>query len=486
MIKIIHTNDIHGRVEMDLKSGVGMGKFVSKIKEIRAKHSTLLLDAGDTVHGLPVVAISRGRAMIEIMNEMKYDAMVPGNHDFNYGRERLMELSRMAEFPIISANIYDENGERLLEPYTVKELDGVRIGIFGITTPESYYKTKPENIEGLEFRDPIEESAKVVDELKIKERVDIVIALTHLGLDCSTAIESRSDTLAVAVKGIDIVVDGHSHTEIEESRFIDDTLLVQTGGYMKKLGLVSLGLDGKKIESACSELISKSELMELEEDLNLKNMLIKLERENQEETSEILGLSEQLLNGERENVRTGETNLGSLLAEAMKYVTKADVAITNGGGIRGSINAGFITKREVISALPFGNYVITKEVTGKDILKAIEHGVSHYPEPSSGFPHIGGMAFKLDFTRGIGQRVYDATVEGRELDLDRKYSLATNDFLASGGDSYNMFKEATLLNEYPSVDEVLSTYIKLQFEINSVEKSHMVRFLGVHNMAEAI
>jgi 2',3'-cyclic-nucleotide 2'-phosphodiesterase (5'-nucleotidase family) len=486
MIKIIHTNDIHGRVEADSNTGVGMSQFASIIKEIRESSSTLLLDAGDTIHGLPVVSISKGSAMIEIMNKMKYDAMVPGNHDFNYGRERLLELAQLAEFPIIAANIYDENGERLLKPYIVKAIDGVKVGIFGITTPESYYKTKPENIAGLEFRNPLEEAERIVEELREKERVDIVIALTHLGLDRSTDMENRSDGLASRAKGIDLIVDGHSHTQLKEGLCRDGVYIAQTGDYMKNLGLISLELDGKEVISCGMELISREEIMEIKEDLSLKAILTDIEQSNKDATSNILGKSEKVLDGERENVRTRETSLGSLLADAMKYMTKADVAITNGGGIRGSINPGFITKRDVISALPFGNYVITKEVRGEDIVKALEHGVSHYPEPSSAFPHVGGISFRLDYTKEIGERVYDVSVGGAEIDLTRKYRLATNDFLASGGDSYYMFKSARLISEYPSIDEVLSAYIQAKFEISSSSILPRVELTDRFNMAKAI
>lgn len=460
MIKIIHTNDIHGKIEKEKKTKVDVSKFSAKLKEIRKEHSTLLLDAGDTVHGQPIVSISEGEAMIDIMNEMKYDAMVPGNHDFNYGRERLLELAELAEFPIISANIYDEQGNRLLEPYALKEVDGVKIGIFGITTPETIHKARPENIEGLRFEDPVAESRKIVSVLKEKERVDVIIALAHLGIDKSTLPEHRSDTLAASVEGIDLIVDGHSHTELKETRLAGGTPIVQAGDSMKCMGIVDF------IKKACgetdiaSELIYREDIESIKEDSNISDILLRIDEENKKSTSEVVGISKRDLDGDRFSVRTKETNLGSLLAEAMKYTTGADMAITNGGGIRGSISAGFITRKEIASAFPFDNYVITKEVSGKDIVEALEHGLSFYPEPSSAFPHVGGVTFKLDLLKEPGRRVHDVCIAGEKLEEKKLYKLATNDFLASGGDSYDMFKNAKMTGRYSSIDEVLSTYIK--------------------------
>ncbi|OHW61360.1 trifunctional nucleotide phosphoesterase protein YfkN precursor [Andreesenia angusta] len=462
MIKIIHTNDIHGKIEKDEKTKVDISKFSAKLEEIRKEHSTLLLDAGDTIHGQPIVSISEGKAMIDIMNEMKYDAMVPGNHDFNYGRERLLELAELAEFPIISANIYDEQGDRLLAPYTLKEIDGVKVGIFGITTPETVQKARPEDIEGLRFEDPVLESQKMVSILKDQERVDVIIALVHLGIDKSTMPEHRSDTLADSVEGIDLVVDGHSHTELKASRLIGEIPIVQAGDSMRCIGMVNF------IKKACgeaeisSEFIYREDINGIKEDLSISRILIRVDEENNRSTSEIVGISKRDLNGDRFSVRTRETNLGVLLAEAMKYITGADIAITNGGGIRGSINAGFITRKEIVSAFPFDNYVITKEVSGKDIVKALEHGLSFYPEPSSAFPHVGGISFKLDRLKAQGKRVYDVFIAGERLEERKLYKLATNDFLASGGDSYDMFKTAKMTGSYASIDEVLSTYIKKQ------------------------
>ncbi|AFS79678.1 bifunctional UDP-sugar hydrolase/5'-nucleotidase periplasmic precursor UshA [Gottschalkia acidurici 9a] len=469
-ITIVHTNDIHGRIKED-NSSIGLIKVDAKIKELKEKHSNrvMILDAGDTLHGLPIIGISKGEAMIDIMNTVNYNAMVPGNHDFNYGKDRLLELSKKANFPIIATNIYKEDGERLFSPYVIKEIDGIRLGIFGLSTPETLYKTNPRNVEGLEIKSPIEEARKIIKELKYKEEVDVVIALTHLGMDKSTESQNRSDELAKQVDGIDIIIDGHSHTTLEQGKKVNDTLIVQTGEYTKNIGTINIKIDksnGKKKIVSQGKLITKEQTKDLKEDMKLKKVIEKIEKENEKVTSKVVGKSEVMLDGERENVRAKETNLGNLIADSMIDATGADIAITNGGGIRSSIDMGEITKRDIITALPFGNYVVTKEVKGIDILKSLEYGVSDYPNPKGAFPHVGGIKFKIDTSKESGNRVHDVTIKGKKLDLDRKYVLATNDFIAAGGDNYTMFKDYKILNEYLGLDEILTSYIEKKGKIN--------------------
>lgn len=476
-ISIVHTNDIHGRVKED-ESSIGMTKLGTIIKELKDKKSkdVLVLDAGDTIHGLPIVGISRGEAMIDIMNVANYDAMVPGNHDFNYGQERLVELSKKANFPIIGANIYKQNGERLLKPYIVKEMNGVKVGVFGLSTPETAYKTNPKNVEGLEFRSPLKEAKIMVEELKNKENVDIIVALTHLGLDGSTDEESRSDEIAKQVEGIDIIVDGHSHTTLEQGKKVNNTLIVQTGDHTKNIGIVNLKVnkdnEKNKVLSE-SSLITKDQVEVLEEDIEIKKVIEKIEQENEKITSERVGSTGVALNGERENVRTRETNLGNLIADAMIDATGADLAITNGGGIRSSIGLGEITKGDIITVLPFGNYVVTKEVKGLDILKALEHGVSKYPESNGAFTQVGGIKFSFDPSKEEGNRVHSVVIKGKDLDVNKLYILATNDFMAIGGDNYTMFKDYKILNEYSGLDEVLISYIQKQSKISPQTESRI-------------
>ena len=458
-IYIVHTNDMHGRIEESDNSGMGLAKIASKIKELKDKHpgKILVLDAGDTLHGQTIIQLSQGQAMIELMNQIEYDAMVVGNHDFNYGQDRLVELAEQAEFPILAANVYRDvdSKERLLEPYTIKELDGIKIGIFGLATPETMYKTHPKNVEGLTFADPIQEANAMVQQLQEQE-CDVIIALSHLGMDQSS--EIKSEDVANQVNGIDIILDGHSHTVLANGKKVNETLIAQAGEYAENIGIVELLLEENN--SSKAKLFTKEEAAELQEDEKIKTRIDELKSQNEVELSEVIGTTEIVLDGVRENVRTKETNLGNLITDAMVDVSGADVAITNGGGIRDSIDVGDITKGEVIKVLPFGNYVILKEVKGSDIKAAIEYGISSYPEASGKFPQISGMTIKFDPQQN--NKIVEIKVDGEVLDESKTYKLATNDFIAAGGDGYEMLGDDAIAGEFSGLDEVLIEYIKKQ------------------------
>lgn len=456
-ITIVHTNDTHARVEEGKYAGMGFAKISTKIKEIKKNNkNVLVLDAGDTFHGQTIAQLVKGESIVKIMNTIGYDAMVPGNHDFNYGQERLLELSNMTNFPIISANIFKDDGTRLLKPYIIKDFNGVKVGIFGLTTPETSYKTHPDNVKGLNFKNPVDVAREIVDELNGK--ADIIIALTHLGLDEDS--EFTSENLAKKVEGIDLIVDGHSHTDLQEGKLVGNTLIVQAGEYDKNLGIVDLIFEDGKVTEMKAKLFTKNEATNIEEDEEILNIISEIKAENEKITSVVVGNTDIRLVGDRAKVRTGETNLGNLIAESMLYVSKADIALTNGGGIRASIEPGEITKGEIITVLPFGNYVVVKEIKGSDILKALEHGVSSYPEAKGAFPHVAGMTFKFDPTKEPGKRIIEVMINGVPLDINKTYKLATNDFLAAGGDGYTMFKEGDIIAEYPGLDEILIEYIQ--------------------------
>jgi 2',3'-cyclic-nucleotide 2'-phosphodiesterase (5'-nucleotidase family)/3',5'-cyclic AMP phosphodiesterase CpdA len=472
-ITIVHTNDIHGRVKPGTYDGMGLAKVAAKIKELEAQNPgrVLVLDAGDTFHGQPIVTLSKGKSMVDIMNLMGYDAMVPGNHDFNYGKERLKELEGMADFPILAANIANQDETPFLAPYIIKDIDGIKVAIFGLATPETTYKTHPKNVEGLTFKDPVTVAQEMVNELKDKS--DVIIALTHLGLDESS--EVTSEDIANAVAGIDLIVDGHSHTELTQGKLVNGTLIVQAGEYDKNIGLVDMTVSADGSVNSTAQLITKADAETITEDTELNNLIAQIEEENEQITSVVVGNTEVTLDGERNHVRTNETNLGNLIADAMRDVAEADVALTNGGGIRASISVGDITKGKLIEVLPFGNYVVLKEVKGSDILAALEHGLSVYPAANGGFPHISGMRVVFDPLRAPGSRVVEVTIGQEPLDINKTYRLATNDFLAAGGDNYTMFADDAIIGEFPALDEVVAEYIKNNGTANAKKDGRITR-----------
>lgn len=456
-LTIVHTNDVHSRVTGNDNDLIGYARLATLVKELREAGNLILLDAGDTTHGLPIATVSNGESIIRLMNQIGYDAMVPGNHDFNYGYERLVELNEMADFPILAANVVKEDETRDLQEYTIIEIDGLKVGIFGLTTQETTYKSNPKNTEGLEFRDPVAVAEEMVVKLE-EEGVDLIIALAHIGVDEES--HPKATDVAERVEGIDIIVDGHSHTKLDEGKLVGDTLIVQAGEHLKNIGLVDIEFVDGEIAKKEAKLISFEEALELEEDEEISKEIARLEEENQKILSVAIGQSNVELVGEREVVRAGESNLGNLATDAMLDITGADVAMTNGGGIRASIPAGEITKGNVLEVFPFGNYIVVLELTGEEILNALEHGVDTYPELAGKFPHVAGMTYKIDPSKEAGNRIVELLVDGEPIELDKSYTLATNDFMAVGGDGYTMFEDAPIVGEFEGLDEALIKYIE--------------------------
>jgi 5'-nucleotidase/UDP-sugar diphosphatase len=462
-LQIVHFNDIHSRVE-ESSTSIGYAKISTIIKELKAANpNTLVIDGGDTFHGQTIANLVEGESIVDIMNAIGVDAMVTGNHDYNYGSERLSELAGMTNFPILAANVYKEDGTRLLEAYTVETVGDVKVGLFGLATPETLFKTHPDNVKGLDFKDPVEEAKKIVAELQGK--ADVIIAIAHLGLDESSVDTSRE--VAQQVTGIDLIIDGHSHTTLNNGLYIGDTLIAQTGEYSNNVGVVELTLDNDNtVTDRNARLITRKYADIVQADPVVQKIIADVQAGQETILSEIVGQSKVVLNGERESVRKGETNLGNLIADAMLAETGADVALTNGGGIRASIPAGDITKGEVITVLPFGNYIQTKNVKGSDIKAALELGVGAYPESLGGFPHVAGIKFSFDASKPQGERVNSMIINGKAVDLNATYLLATNDFMAAGGDNYTMFKPYAIVNDFASLEEAVIQYLQAQGEVN--------------------
>jgi len=448
--KILFTNDTHGRIEEGDYAGMGFPKVATLVKEHRSEGDVLLLDSGDTFHGQTIVNLNEGEAAVRIMNEMGYDAMTLGNHDFNFGQERIKELEEMANFPLLAANL----DPQLVEPYTIKEIAGIKVGIFGLATPETTYKTHPKNVEGLTFRDPSTVAAEMVEELS--EQTDMIIALAHLGI--SEGSEYTSRAVAENVSGIDVIVDGHSHHALEEGMMVNGTLIAQAGEYDKNLGVIDVSVSEGEVTAQAS-LITKEDAADVEKDQAVLSVIEEVQAANEEITSTVVGKTAVELNGEREFVRSGETNMGNLVADSMRTKTEADVAITNGGGIRASIDEGEVTKGEVITVLPFGNTTVVKKLTGAQLLDTVEHGLSQYPAHEGLFPQVAGMQIIFDGERPAGERVISLKVKGEPVDHDAVYEVATNDFMAAGGDGYEVFQGTETVIEAGGLEELVMNYI---------------------------
>ncbi|MDO5111580.1 MAG: bifunctional UDP-sugar hydrolase/5'-nucleotidase [Clostridia bacterium] len=460
---ILHTNDMHSRVDANL----GYATVKAYKDALEAQGATVLvLDAGDTFHGLPIANLSQGQDIVDIMNAVGYTAMTPGNHDFNYGVERLIDLSNGADFDVLTCNLTDKDGKPV---FAAGKVYG-DVGVVGISTPETATKTNPLNVEGYVFNpDTMAELLQAaIDEVKAQGAKTVVV-LGHLGIDPESD-PWRSTDIIPQVSGVNVFVDGHSHSvlgvegekdadgnvisyssagETVKDKDGNDVLLVQTGCYGATIGKVTI--DGDKYTA---ELLAADD-----KNADVTKLIEDKMAEIQPMLDTVVAKTDVALNGERETVRAAESNLGNLAADALRYVADADAALTNGGGIRISLEPGDITYGDMNAVFPFGNTVNKLEVTGAQILAALEHGTSKCPELSGAFPQVSGITYKLDATK-TENRVSDVTVGGAPLDESKTYTLATNDFTAIGGDGYDMFKEAKLLGIFGALDEALVTYVE--------------------------
>ncbi|WP_165210393.1 5'-nucleotidase C-terminal domain-containing protein [Streptococcus tangpeifui] len=509
-ITIIHTNDVHGRLVEDNKNGViGDAKLASIVKKSRQQGETLVFDAGDAFQGLPISNSSQGEAMADVMNAIGYDAMTVGNHEFDFGLYQLKRLKEKLQFPIISSNIY-VNGARLFAPSTIIDKtpnqDGDEFVVIGVTTPETATKTHPNNIKGVTFADPITEVNNVIAQTEAQARAEgkqyhNYVILSHLGVDATTKKEWRGDSLAHTLasnkllKGKNVIlIDGHSHTVLQLND--GNVTYNQTGSYLNNIGHITL--NSERVLSA--GVITSEQAMTVTPDPTVAGLLEKIQAKYQAESSKVVRENSPVeLNGDRMNVRVRQTNLGDAVADSLLaygqtgFKHKSNLAVTNGGGLRETIKQGQpITKGDITAVLPFGNSVAQIEVTGQDILDMFKTSLgsitqlnpSGQPildeadnpllEPSGGFLQVAGVRVYYDTNLAADQRILGIQIWDPEsdnylaLDLTKNYYLATNDFLAAGGDNYSMLGGPR--EEGPSMDQVFADYLKSDVDLSQYKE----------------
>lgn len=433
-IRILHVNDFHGFVEPYKPLGSdelfgGIAYLAARADRLRKEKPSLLLSAGDMIQGNNWANLFKGESVIELMNLMGFDAMVVGNHEFDFEQEVLKKRISEAKFPVLGGNV---EGLGLFEPYIIKEIKGVKIAIIGVVTEDTPASTHPRNIAGLKFVSPIDTVERYTQELKNK--ADIILLLSHIG-------HPTDRILAEKVKGIDIIVGGHTHTKVAKPVSVGNTIIVQAWEHGKALGVLDLAVkDGKiiRFEGHLEEIKPETG----KED---KTVLALVEKYNQKVIAvlnERVGETEVDLDGERGNVRRRETNLGNLIADIVRYASGADVTIINGGAIRASIKKGEVKTKDVYTVLPFDNYIVAIKLTGLQIKDALEHGVSGAEEEEGRFPQVSGFIFKYIPSGEKGSRIKEIFIAGKPIDFVREYMVATNDFLVAGGDGYKVFGKA--------------------------------------------
>ena len=455
-ITILHTNDIHARVQSTDDEGktIGMDWLAGAIwAQKGADEDTLALDAGDTFHGLTLINLSRGSNMAMLMNLSGFDAMTPGNHDFNFGSQRLIELASILNFPVLSANLMDKDKTQyIFRPYKSYDFNGVKVAVIGLSTPETAYKTNPFNVKDVAFTDPIAAAQELMPKLRASH--DVVIGLMHMGLDKSSVV--TTEQLVKAVPGFDVIIDGHSHTTLPKGMKVGNTLICQTGRYGHALGKVELVVKDHKLRKAQASLLNRQGVEKLAKtpDEGVVQALQEINMQVKMETETVVAESPRELTAAREIVRTQESELGNLTADALRQATGADVAVVNGGNLRTSLPAGKITKGAVLDVFPFNNRVLTLAVDGKTLKSMLELSVQYLPAAFGGFLDVSGMTFTVDTKAPAGQRVSEVKVQGQPLAESKNYMVAVNDFTAFGGDGYEMLKGAQLKGDFGSLEDI--------------------------------
>jgi 5'-nucleotidase / UDP-sugar diphosphatase len=436
-LRILYVNDFHGFAEPYQPLGAseplgGAAYLAGAVDRLRQGWPTLLLAAGDMIQGNNWANLFQGRSTIELMNAMKFDAMVVGNHEFDYGQEVLQERLREARFPMLGANVQFLPG---LKPYVIKDVQGLRVAIIGVTTTDTPITTHPKNVVGLKFTPPETAVTEIIK--KLPGKADIVVVLSHIGYP-----EDRA--LAQKVTGIDVIIGGHTHTKLISPVVVNHTIIGQAWEHAKALGVLDLYLKNGRIVKYDGHL-EMIKPVPGQEDKGIQHIVSKYSQQVDALLDLKVGETEEDLDGE--SVRLRETNLGDLVTDIMRTTAGADAAMINGGSIRASILRGTIRAKDIYTALPFDNYVVALRMTGKQLREALEHGVSGLAEKAGRFPQVSGLTFTYSPTAPAGSRVRSVTVGGRPLDPAKEYVVATNDFLAAGGDGYRSFGEALKAGE---------------------------------------
>jgi len=488
-LTVLHTNDMHGHWEPLIVSNApqgGIARRATLVKQLRAANpNTLLLDAGDVSQGTLYFVQYKNQEGRDFYNLLGYDVVTPGNHEFDLGPKVFADnFVTGARFSIVNANL-DFSNEPLLAgkipPYVVKEIGGQKVGIFGMITDE--LPTDSNAGPNIKMKNALETAKATVAELE-KQGVNKIILLSHRGY-------SFDLDLAAKVDGIDLIVGGHTHTLLGDPAKLDkslgapagpyptvvktpnggQTLVVQDFEYGRLFGKIDLTFNDKGEVTAYEGqpiLLDKN----IAEDPDVAKKLTDLAKPLDDLRKQIIGKSAVDLDGDRKITRNQESNLGNLIADAMLWSTamdKTQIAMMNGGGIRVSIKAGDISYGTVLEALPFGNRMVQFDLSGADVVAALENGVSQvFAGGDSGgrFPQVSGIKFSANFDKPVGSRVTDVQVGNakdgyKPIDKAATYRIVTNDFMAGGGDGYSMFQKGKNVDggDVP-LDQALTDYIK--------------------------
>ena len=495
-VKIVHTNDIHARVEENAKSSIiGMPKLKTLIDSFtESSDMDLVVDSGDLFHGQSIATLVQGESIAELVKACGYDAMTAGNHDWNYGKDRLKELEKLADVEMLTGNVVDESGKQFFDneyyvETTSKDGQELKVGIFGVIDPDIYSKTAGTNVEGLTFTDSAEYAIMAADELE-EMGCDVVIALTHTYDPVS---------LASKIDGVDLWLAGHEHVDIDSEVTTPDgskSRVIENGYYLYEAGLIdldcSLDSDGEVVSiDINADKADYSAAQNLEENAEIKAVLDNIKSEQSVILNEVVGSTPQDLDGVWEDLRIDETNLGRAVTDAYLLETGADIAFENAGGIRASVKKGELTYGDIIGISPFGNYIVTKQITGKQLVEILETSIDiqkksiaandsgeydAWPENSGSYLQTGGITVEYNLDLDYGKRVISVKVGDEPLDDNKLYTVATNNFVAVN-ENYPQLANAEETGEYSACDEALIKYFSQSEDVilKSVTTPRMIK-----------
>ena len=489
-IQIVHTNDIHGYYTETESGTLGFAMLKSIIDQ---EGADLVLDMGDTFHGQAFATIDQGNSIAQLMKDVGYDAVTPGNHDWSYGAERLKELEKIGGFQILAANVTTENGTDFFEEnYIIKEVtadDGtkLKVGVVGVIDDEFYSSTASNNITGLKFEEEAQEATKIATYLSDVEKCDIILAMTHQS-DCKEFVAN--------IKGIDAVLAGHEHILLDESYPDSEGKLVpvvEAGYYMNHIGVMELTLDAdsKEILSVEERFYAMENTNNIAENEQVKENISQIEKQQQTILSQTIGDTEKAYLYTWEDIRIAQQDIGKLVTESYLHFTGADVAFENAGGIRAGLEAGEITYQDVIGISPYGNIVITKKLTGKEIIdtlnqsiaigkacddiytiqkEAVEKGEDPYqyswPEDSGSYLQFSGIEIQTN----ENDQIISAKINGTDVNENQVYTVAMNNYLGES-DVYTALAEADLEQEFGTCEQALLKYIQSRNDMQIGEGS---------------
>ncbi|NLK45221.1 MAG: bifunctional metallophosphatase/5'-nucleotidase [Treponema sp.] len=443
---ILHTNDHHGAIES--KDGLGGLALRSHyVKEVRSQNeNVLLLDAGDINTGTAISNMFKAEPDIKAYNIMKYDAVTLGNHEFDNGQDLLEKQIKMAEFAWLSANVTRSNGKYLDKAYIIKDFKGFRVGVFGLTTLRTLTTSSPDK--SLNFADEIETAKTMVDYLKNEKKADIIILLGHLGDSEETKGHTTSIDIAKAVSGIDLIVDGHTHTNMKEPKIVNGTPIVSAWEWGKAVGTCNLKIqNGKIIGFNWVPVSIRTDTMLSDE--KMTSFLKTYTDKAAAELDKVIGKTAAEFVFGNKLTRYKEMPLGDMVCDGIvwyareKHNQKIDFAITNGGGIRAALPAGNVTMRDISTVLPFDNYLYVLTLKGSDVIKLFDF-IGTVNQGAGAFPQVSKeVSFVATYdSSGKNGKVSDVKINGKPIDENAMYKILTNDYMAGGGDGYVIFKSS--------------------------------------------